>query len=265
MTKPESENSQARNAWNTNAGYWDERMADGNDFFEVLLWPSVDRLLGPVTGQRLLDVACGNGLTSRRLAGAGARVTAFDFSEEMIRFAKARDDGSSIEYLVVDATDGALLRQLGTFDAVLCNMALMDLSDIRPLMNALTSLLAPDGRFVFSVLHPAFNNPSMVQMGELEDRRGTLVTTYSVKVSRYLNPYTQLGLAMRGQPVPHPYFHRPLSALLAPAFEVGLVLDALEERAFPPAKFSDNTAISWDSRFSEIPAALVGRLRRKDG
>jgi hypothetical protein len=55
-----------------------------------------------------------------------------------------------------------------------------------------------------------------------------------VKVSRYLTTYTQLGLAMRNQPVPPPYFHSPLSALLAAAFHSGFVLDAMEEPAFPP-------------------------------
>ncbi|MDX1435956.1 MAG: class I SAM-dependent methyltransferase [Anaerolineales bacterium] len=265
MTNAERENSQAQDAWNTNAQYWDERMADGNDFFNVLLWPSVERMLSPVAGRRVLDVACGNGLTSRRLAHAGAKVTAIDFSEEMIRIAKAREDDSSIEYLVVDATDDAALRKLGAFDGVLCNMALMDLADIRPLMKALSSLLTPDGRFVFSVVHPCFNNPAVVQVGEVEDQGGKLVTTYSVKVSRYLTPYTQPGLAMRGQPVPHPYFHRPLSALLAPGLEAGLVLDGLEERAFPPENVSGRPALSWDGRFSEIPPALVGRMRLRWG
>src|SRR6202020_2479040 len=109
------------------------------------------------------------------------------------------------------------------------NMGLLHVADVAPLMKALPSLLRPKGRFVFSVVHPCFNNPSAVQMGELEDRAGTLVTTYSVKISRYLTPHAQDGLAMLGQPMPHPYFHRSLSALLAPAFQAGLVLDALEE------------------------------------
>jgi len=62
--------------------------------------------------------------------------------------------------------------------------------------------------------------------------------------------------------VPHPYFHRPLSALLAPAFEAGLVLDAIEERGYPPEDIG-STPLSWDGRFSEIPAALVARMIRK--
>src|SRR5215813_3213013 len=86
MSNSSSENIRARDAWDMNARFWDERMADGNDFFISLIWPSVEKLLSPQPGEKLLDIACGNGLTSRRLAHAGAAVVAFDFSEEMIRW-----------------------------------------------------------------------------------------------------------------------------------------------------------------------------------
>lgn len=264
MSRNDDKNTKVQQAWNTNAGFWDQRMAEGNDFFKILLWPAVENLLCPAAGERLLDVACGNGLTSRRLAEAKAHVTAFDFSEAMIDLAKHRGGLPGIDYRIIDATNREALLELGTeaFDGALCNMALMDMADIDPLMDALASLLRPGGRFVFSVLHPCFNNPTAIQMGELEDRAGNLVATYSVKISRYLTPYAQPGLAMRSQPVPHLYFHRPLGALLAPAFKAGLVLDAIEERAFPPENTSGSTALSWDGRFTEIPAALVGRFRR---
>jgi len=262
MSDSSIENIRVREAWDMNARFWDERMADGNDFFISLIWPSVEKLLSPQPGEKFLDIACGNGLTSRRLAHAGAAVVAFDFSEEMIRVARTRPSDGQIDYRVVDATDEDALRALGTrtFDGALCNMALMDVADIRPLMNAVASLLRPGGRFVFSLLHPCFNNPSTVQMGELQDREGVFVTTYSVKVSRYLTPYTQVGLAMRGQPVPHPYFHRPLGMLLQEMFDAGFVLDALEERAFSPETSGGSAPFSWGGQFSEIPPVLVGRL-----
>jgi hypothetical protein len=66
---------------------------------------------------------------------------------------------------------------------------------------------------------------------------------------------------MLDQPVPHPYFHRPLAALLQPAFKAGFVLDAMEERAFPPENLGGSTPLSWNGHFSEIPPALIVRLR----
>ena len=264
MSLIKNENAQAKEAWDRNAAFWNERMGEGNDFFNILLWPAVERLLQPRPRERLLDVACGNGLTSRRLAAAKARVTAFDISSAMVTIAAGHPDKLNIDYRVLDATDRDALLGLGTavFDGALCNMAVMDMADVEPLMIAMAVLLKPGGRFVFSSLHPCFNNPATVQMGELEDRNGAIVTTYSVKIARYKTPFTQVGLAMQDQPVPHPYFHRPLSSLLAPALAAGLVLDGIEEQAFPPDNSGGTTPLSWNGRFSEIPAALIIRLRR---
>jgi hypothetical protein len=68
---------------------------------------------------------------------------------------------------------------------------------------------------------------------------------------------------MHGQPVPHPYFHRPLSGLLAPALKAGFVLDAIEECAFPSEHLVGSTPLSWNGKFSEIAPALVVRMRQR--
>jgi 2-polyprenyl-3-methyl-5-hydroxy-6-metoxy-1,4-benzoquinol methylase len=266
-----SANEETRRAWNENAAFWDGRMGEGNDFVEVLTWPPAERLLGIRPGERVLDIACGNGLTSRRLAALGAEVVAFDFAEEMIAHARQRTPqpgphagkGGSITYHVLDATDEPALLSLGEaqFDAALCAMALFDMAEIRPLMRALARLLRPGGRFVFSVIHPCFNNPHMVQVAEQQDREGQIVTVYSVKVYGYMTATASRGVAIVGQPRPQLYFHRPLQQLLGAGLDAGFVLDGLEERAFPPDHPAGRSPLSWGGNFAEIPPVLVARLR----
>ena len=95
-----SENhAQSRLAWNQSAEFWSRRMGEGNDFVDVLIWPCVERLIGPIDGRRVLDIARGNGLYARRLSQAGADVVAVDFAADMVRAAiDATSDGRSIEY-----------------------------------------------------------------------------------------------------------------------------------------------------------------------
>ena len=266
----EQANEEIRAAWNQNAAFWDTRMGEGNDFVEVLEWPAIERLLALRPGERILDVACGNGLTSRRMAAMGAQVVAFDFAEEMIAHAIERTAQSGtagyagrIQYRVLDATDEAALLALGEgqFDAALCNMALFDMAEIGPLVRALPRLLRPGGRFVFSVLHPCFNSPHMALVGEMEDREGDVVTVYSVKVLRYITPTVTHAAAIRGQPKLQLVIHRPLQVLFGTFFEAGFVLDGLEERAFPPGHPSGREPLSWGGKFSEIPPVLVARMR----
>ncbi len=45
-------------------------MGEGNDFVEVLIWPATLRLLALQPGQRILDIACGNGLRASSLRWA---------------------------------------------------------------------------------------------------------------------------------------------------------------------------------------------------
>lgn len=258
-------NDETRKAWNESASFWDDRMGEGNDFVDLLVWPATLRLLAVQPNERILDVACGNGLSSRRLAALGAKVVACDFSTEMLARARERtvDHAEKIRYQVVDATDESALLALGegSFHAALCQMALFDMADIRPLMRALTRLLRPGGRFVFSVIHPCFNNPHAVQMAEMEDREGEIVTVYSVKVTGYITESVMRGVAMLGQPRPHLYFHRPLHSLLGAGLDAGFVLDGFEERAFPPEHPPARLPLSWSGKFSEIPPALVARMR----
>jgi 2-polyprenyl-3-methyl-5-hydroxy-6-metoxy-1,4-benzoquinol methylase len=263
----EKANEETRQAWDENADFWDERMGEGNDFVEILTWPATERLLALRPGERVLDVACGNGLTSRRLALLGARVVALDFAEALIAHARRRtadlEVADRIDYHVLDATDKEALLALGAgrFDAALCHMALFDMAEISPLMQALARLLRPGGRFVFAVIHPCFNNPHMAHVAEMEDREGELVTVYSVKVYGYMTPSVARGAAVAGQPRPQLYFHRPLHVLLGAGLNAGFVLDGLEERAFPPDHRPGRYPLSWSGRFSEIPPVLLARLR----
>jgi 2-polyprenyl-3-methyl-5-hydroxy-6-metoxy-1,4-benzoquinol methylase len=258
-------NNETRLAWDANAAFWDARMGEGNDFLEILEWPATLRLLEPQPGQRILDIATGNGLTARRLARLGAQVAAFDFSEELIKLAQARTATDlPIMYHVLDATDETALLgtfgAFGAFDSALCNMALFDMADIRPLFYVLPKLLKPGGIFVFSITHPAFNNTSTVKLGEEMDMEGQIRTVYSVKVSQYMTPGQARGAAMRNQPRPQLYFDRPLKDYLNLGFQNGFVLDGFEEMAFPEDHPQTNP-LSWGGKYSEIPPVLIARLR----
>lgn len=257
-------NQITKDAWNANAQVWDSKMGDdGNDFFNILCWHVLASLLDPKPDAHILDIACGNGLTTRRLAAMGATVTAFDFSFNLIEYAKQRltNYQSQISLHVIDATDEAQLLALGEakYDSALSNMALFDMADIQPLFRTLPKLLKPGGTFVFSITHPCFNNASSMHVVEEMDD-GEIKTVYSIKTSRYMTPYSMHGLALRNQPKPQIYFERPLQYYLNLAFQNGFVLDGFEERAFPP-EVPQSTPLGWGGKFSEIPAVIVARLR----
>ncbi len=109
-------NQEGQVLWNQKAAFWDNLHGEhGNRFHQELVSPSVEAMLALQEGQQVLDVACGSGQMSRRLAALGCNVTAIDFSEELISFAKKRGTpkGNPIQYHVMDATDEISLLSLG--------------------------------------------------------------------------------------------------------------------------------------------------------
>jgi SAM-dependent methyltransferase len=236
-------------------------MGEGNDWHKHLIAPTVQRLLDVRPGEVVVDLACGNGLFARALAQQGAWVLACDFSAEFLECARVRsfEYGDQIEYRLMDLVDPDQLATLGAarFDAAVCNMAIMDMTSITPLLAATFRALRPSGRFVFSILHPCFNTPGTRLIAERDDNDGRVI--YAVRVSRYLGLVPEPGIGMRGQPEPHYYFSRPLSVLLSACFAAGFVLDGFEEPASNVAPKSV-TPLSWDN-YAEIPPILAVRLR----
>jgi 2-polyprenyl-3-methyl-5-hydroxy-6-metoxy-1,4-benzoquinol methylase len=262
-------NEEGRRQWEQKAAFWDTLHGDeGNRFHRQLVAPAVERLLALQPGERVLDVACGNGALARRLAALGGQVMAVDFSPALIERARERGQlaGSPIHYAVVDATDEAALADLGAgqFAAIVCAMALMDMPLIAPLYRAVRRLLAENGRFIFATAHPAFNSSNPVFVAELADRDGQLTTTSALKISAYLTVPPVRAAGAAGEPTPHTYYHRPLHQLLGEAFAAGLVLDALEEPAFSPEEADGERPLSWAALW-QIPPVLVGRLRVREG
>jgi 2-polyprenyl-3-methyl-5-hydroxy-6-metoxy-1,4-benzoquinol methylase len=108
-------NNQTRQAWDTNATVWDERMGDdGNDFHRLLVRPATERLLEVKPGDHILDIGCGNGLLTRRLASLGAKVVGIDFSESMIANARSRTQSEQNVIRLLAFIQGTGNREQGT-------------------------------------------------------------------------------------------------------------------------------------------------------
>ena len=250
-------------SWDKKAAFWDDYMKEGNHFTRKLIAPAQERLLDLKKGEKVLEVACGNGNFARRMARLGAHVVASGMSERFVELARDRtaENADMIEYRVIDATDGQQLMALGErrFDAAVCTMAMFDMWSIEPLVNSLSRLIRVGGRFVFSVVHPCFNSLSTIHVAETEDRDGELVTTYAVKMSRYIKPEAALNTGVQGEPAPHYGFDRPISQIFNVCFSAGFVLDGIEEPVFEEPR-PDARPGSWQSH-TEIPPVLVARMR----
>lgn len=107
-----------------------------------------------ISGRKLLDLACGTGELSVKLASVGYSVTGADLSTDMLAVAKAKADEWSlpIEFFQQDMTN---LADLGEFDiiGIFCD-SLNYLNDEQAVLNTfegVSRLLKKGGLFLFDV------------------------------------------------------------------------------------------------------------------
>jgi ubiquinone/menaquinone biosynthesis C-methylase UbiE len=109
--------------------------------FVPTLGAGVLEWLGPRPGERILDLGCGDGQLTSRIAATGAEVTGVDASAPMIASAQARGVDARVanaESLPFDAE----------FDAVFSNAALHWVRDQDAMLASVHRALKPGGRFV---------------------------------------------------------------------------------------------------------------------
>ncbi|HSH41574.1 MAG TPA: methyltransferase domain-containing protein [Arenicellales bacterium] len=113
-------------------------------FVSELGLPLVE-LLEPRLGEKILDVGCGDGMLTARLAALGCDVLGIDSSPDMV--AAAREQG--VQARVLDASALADTRDLhGRFDAVFSNAALHWMHPMDAVARGIALALKPGGRFV---------------------------------------------------------------------------------------------------------------------
>lgn len=118
--------------------------------------PEVDRALGDVAGLDVLDVGAGTGRHAVRLAAAGARVTAVDFSEEMLAKARAKPGADRVRWITHDVRTPLPFGDR-SFARVLSALVLEHIppAGLTLFFGELGRVVLPDGRIVVTAMHPA--------------------------------------------------------------------------------------------------------------
>jgi malonyl-CoA O-methyltransferase len=168
---------------------------DGNPLI-ALEEPQVDLLLGDVTGLAVADIGCGTGRHALRLAGRGARVTAVDFSEQMLARAKAKPGADAITFFCHDLTHGLPLDD-ASFDRVTCGLVVDHIADLAGLFGELGRIVHPGGIVVVSVMHPAMMLKGVqARFTDPTTGRETRPASHPNQISDYVRAAVAVGLTI---------------------------------------------------------------------
>jgi SAM-dependent methyltransferase len=104
----------------------------------------------------ILDLGCGPGLYTQRLAKMGYRVTGIDFSTLSIEYAKQRAASEELEifYINEDYIHYNYPAKYATILMIYCDFGVLDESSKVTLLSKVYEALQPGGVFVFDVFRP---------------------------------------------------------------------------------------------------------------
>jgi trans-aconitate methyltransferase len=120
---------------------WDANAYAANGRFVADLAGEVFAMLNPQPGEHILDLGCGDGALTERIAATGAIVTGCDADPSMLQAAAARN-------LTAVRADMRALPFNAEFNAVFSNAALHWVTDQDSVLRGVHRALLPGGRFV---------------------------------------------------------------------------------------------------------------------
>jgi len=243
-------------AWDRVADLWFGGYSEFGDVNrQYVIDPAILRILGPVKGRRILDAGCGNGYLCRLLTKKGAEMVGVDVSNRSIELAKGfeKEKPLVIEYHVGSICNLSMCED-GTFDVVVSNLVLQDLQGVDKAVKELRRVLKPEGKLVFSIMHPCFSSPPVhgwvrkpIDSQRKEDWLYWRVDRYfdrSIEEWRYFDF------------LPTYSFHRPLSDYVEVLIKNGFTITDFEEPV-PTAKAIEEHYREFGNDSDRIPWFLI--------
>lgn len=126
---------------------WDADFYTSKHNFVTNYGESVVELLAPQAGELILDLGCGAGELTAKIATSGAKVCGIDFAAEMI--SKAQAKFPELEFKQHNAELAFPFEE--SFDAVFSNAALHWMINAEAVIKNVAQSLKPGGRFVFEM------------------------------------------------------------------------------------------------------------------
>lgn len=126
-----------------NNNYWHTELYEKNHQFVWQQSQSIIELLQPQTGEYLLDLGCGTGQLTEKIAKTGVKVWGIDSSKEMINQAR-----NNYPYLWFEVADARHFQVRSPLDGIFSNAVLHWVQEPDLVIKCVKKALKPGGRFV---------------------------------------------------------------------------------------------------------------------
>ena len=235
--------------WDKVAKARDDQIRSGLDVsYDQVLSPIIHGLMEAKASHRVLDVGCGSGVLSERIANLTQIVVGVDPSRQSIALANASNlRPANTEYISESIENFVNTYQGDLFDTIIANMVLQDAADLAAFLYSVSKLLRRDGTFISTITHPCFwpaywgyDRCEWFHYGQ------EIAIDAPFRISSVNEPVGRTT-----------HFHRPLSQYIATFHDTNLQVDSIVE-PFPAKEIQALYPQPWS-----FPRFLAVRARQK--
>lgn len=244
-------------SWGKSADWYSKLLKNENTYQTKVILPNLLRQLNVRAGERILDLACGEGFFARALARFGATVIGVDLSPELIAIAK-KQSIKNIEYKICSANKLNFLNK-ESVDKAICVLSLQNIEEAQETLKETARVLKRGGEMILILNHPTFRIPEYSSWGWDDATK----TAYR-RIDRYLSE-NKVKIFMHPGDTPVQYtitFHRPLQFYFKAITKSGLSVIGLEEWTTHRKTGPGPRQQAEDKAKKEIPLFLALKIRK---
>ena len=214
-------------SWGSVSNWYDEHLQGKKTYHETIIYPGLMRRLGDVRGVRILDLACGQGIFSHKLALQGANVIGVDLASELIDIAKKVGSEKHHPDFFASPSHDLYMIKNATVDTIIISLALQNIERVKETFDECKRVLKKEGRMLLVLNHPSFRNPKESSWGynEREKIQYRRIDSYlsESKIKIDMTPGSRTDKKFTYS------FHRPLQFYSKFLEKAGFLIKRLEE------------------------------------
>ncbi len=236
-----------KRAYNKNSEYYHNglKSEDKNFWHKYIDKPSMTSFLKKeVKGKSVLDLGCGSGIYTKKLASFGAKIVGSDLSSGLIEI--ARRENPSIKFYIEDAKKTQFKKS--SFDVVSSSLMIHYFKELPPLFKEVNRILKKNGLFVFSMHHPVMEVSSKLKIKGI---KGSLLKPYFHNNKYEVVLHDKIKLIA---------YHHTFENIINSLNDSGFIVERILE-PFPPKKAKKNNEKAYE-RTIRRPSFLVVKARK---
>ena len=246
-------------SWNRVASWYDELLnTDIDSYQSKVIAPNLLRVLDLKKGEKVYDLACGQGYFAELFARNGANVTASDLSKKLISIATEKLS-KEIKFYVTSADKASFLKDK-SIDTVVIVLAIQNIENVSEVMALCKRILKDSGRVVLVLNHPAFRVPQGSGWHFADGMQSRIVSKYlsESKVTIDMTP----GEKDIKKKVKTISFHRSLQYYMKIFSKNGFAITRLEEWISHKKSGTGPRQVAEDQARKEIPMFMCLEIRQ---